>query len=42
MTRNIQTSAKAPEKHPFPVSVLEALVVVAIYVVWMIVSLIIH
>ena len=42
MTRNIQTSAKAPEKHPFPASVLEALVVAAIYVVWMIVSLMMH
>jgi hypothetical protein len=39
MTRNVRTHPKAPGTHPFPVSVLEALLVVAIYIVWMIVSL---
>ncbi|WP_256369898.1 hypothetical protein [Microvirga sp. KLBC 81] len=42
MTRNVRTTAKAPEMHPFPVSILEALIVVAIYVAWLIVSLMMH
>jgi len=42
MTRNIHTISKTPGKHLFPVSVLEALVVVAIYIVWTTVSLMVH
>jgi hypothetical protein len=42
MTRNVQTISKILEKHPFPVSVLEALVVATIYVIWMIVSLMVN
>ncbi|WP_280136941.1 hypothetical protein [Microvirga vignae] len=42
MTRNVRTITKAPETHPLPVSILEALIVVAIYVAWLIVSLLMH
>lgn len=42
MTRNVRTIAKAPETHWLPVSVLEALIVVAIHLVWLTVNLIIH
>jgi len=39
MKRNVRTIAKTSEAHPLPISVLEALIVAAIYLVWLIVSL---
>jgi hypothetical protein len=42
MTRNVRTIQKAPESHPFPVSMLEMWIVVAIQVIWLVVSLILH
>jgi hypothetical protein len=42
MTRNVRTISKAPETHPFPVSLLEMWIVVAIQLVGLVVSLIIH
>jgi hypothetical protein len=42
MTRNVRTIPKAPETHSFPVSMLEMWIVVAIQVIWLVVSLIIY
>jgi hypothetical protein len=42
MTRNVHTISKTPETHPFPVSLLEMWIVVAIQVIGLVVSLIIH
>jgi hypothetical protein len=42
MTRNVRTIPKAPGAHPFPVSMLEMWIVVAIHVIWLLVSLILH
>jgi hypothetical protein len=42
MTRNVRTISKAPETHPFPVSLLEMWIVVAIQLIGLVVSLIIH
>ncbi len=42
MTRNIRTIAKAPQRHPFPVSMIEMWIVVAIQVIGLMVNLIIH
>jgi hypothetical protein len=42
MTRNVRTIPKAPDTHPFPVSLLEMWIVVAIQLVGLVVSLIIH
>lgn len=42
MTRNVRTIAKTSETHPLPISILEALIAVAVYLVWLIVSLALH
>jgi hypothetical protein len=42
MTRNVRTIQKAREMHPFPVSMLEMWILMAIHVIWLVVSLIIH
>jgi hypothetical protein len=42
MTRNVRTISKPPETHPFPVSLLEMWIVVAIQLIGLVVSLIIH
>jgi hypothetical protein len=42
MTRNVRMIAKGPETHLFPVSILEALIVVAIQVIWLLVSLTVY
>jgi hypothetical protein len=42
MTRNVRTIAKEPETPPFSLSILELCVVAAIYMTWLIVSLIMH
>ena len=42
MTRNVRTITKAPGAHPFPVSMLEMWVVVAIHAIWLIVSLVLY
>jgi hypothetical protein len=42
MTRNVRTIAKAPGAQPFPVSMLEMWVVVAIHAIWLIVSLVLY
>jgi hypothetical protein len=42
MTRSVQATAKHPEPHPFRISILEMLVVVAINLVWLVTSLLMH
>ncbi len=42
MTRNVRTIAKTSETHTLPVSILEALTVAAIYLVWLTISLALH
>ena len=42
MTRHVRTIQKTPETHPFPVSMLEMWILMAIHVIWLVVSLIIH
>ncbi len=42
MTRHVRTIQKPPETHTFPVSMLEMWIVVAIQVIGLVVSLILH
>jgi hypothetical protein len=42
MTRNVRTIQKAPGTHPFSVSMLEMWILMAIQVVGLVVSLILH
>jgi hypothetical protein len=42
MTRHVRTIQKNPETHPFPVSMLEMWIVVAIQVIGLVVSLILR
>lgn len=42
MTRHVRTIQKAPETHLFSVSMLEMWIVVAIQVIGLVVSLILH
>jgi hypothetical protein len=40
VTRNVQKITKVHEEHPFSVSMLEMWIVVAIQVIWLLVSLV--
>jgi hypothetical protein len=42
MTRHVRTIQKTPETHTFPVSMLEMWILMAIHVIWLVVSLILH
>jgi hypothetical protein len=42
MTRHVRTIQKAPETHLFPVSMLEMWILMAIQVIGLVVSLILH